>query len=72
MRYDSCTAPKLHARPTHDKELSSDHRSKASGGCNPGAVALPALAASLLLYTVVMLEQRDEVKRIRSASEASR
>jgi len=30
LRYDFRTVPKLHARPTHDKELSSDHRSKAA------------------------------------------
>ncbi len=39
---------------------------------NLGAVALPALAVSVLLYTVVMLEQKEEVKRTRSASEACR
>lgn len=42
-----------------------------SVGCNLGAVA-NAFAVLLLLYTAVMLEQKEEVKRTRSASEASR
>ncbi|MGY3879282.1 hypothetical protein ACW5WK_17865 [Aeromonas enteropelogenes] len=43
-----------------------------TGGWNSGAVALPAPAmanVTLLFYTVVMVAQKEEVKRIRSTSE---
>ncbi|WP_421239067.1 hypothetical protein [Aeromonas enteropelogenes] len=43
-----------------------------TGGCNSGAVALPAPAmanVTLLFYTVVMVAQKEEVKRVRSTSE---
>lgn len=45
-----------------------------TGGWNSGAVALPALAmanVTLLFYTVVMVAQKEEVKRTRSVSEES-
>ncbi|WP_421174635.1 hypothetical protein [Aeromonas enteropelogenes] len=43
-----------------------------TGGWNSGAVALPTLAmanVTLFFYTVVMVAQKEEVKRIRSTSE---
>ena len=66
--------PMSHAGPTDGDVLNRQitGQKQQSGGWNLGAVALPALAVSVLLYTVVMLEQKEEVKRTRSASEACR
>jgi hypothetical protein len=65
--------PMSHAGPDYGGTISHEitGQKQQSGGCNLGAVA-NAFAASLLLYTVVMLEQKEAVKQTRSASETSR